>query len=153
MDAGDNGRELVRIGIISSTNPKKNTVRVTFPDKDNLVSGDLRIIHRGSIGNRDYWMPDVGEEVVCIFPTNDESYFDGYVIGTLFNDKEPPNANSQDVTRIDFKDGTSIEYDREKHALKVECKGTLEIKCDKDITITSAKNMILKGENIFINEG
>lgn len=135
MDAGDVGRELVRVGVVSSTNPKKNTVRVAFTDKDNLVSGDLRIIHRGSVGNKDYWMPDVNDEVVCIFPTNDESYYDGYVIGTLFNDKDVPNANSQDVARIDFKDGTFIEYDRKKHSLSIECTG--------DITI--------KGKNIYLN--
>lgn len=135
MDAGDVGRELVRVGVVSSTDPEKNTVRVAFTDKDNLVSGDLRVIHRGSVGNKDYWMPDVDDEVVCIFPTNDDSYFDGYVIGTLFNEKVKPNANSQDVARIDFKDGTFIEYDREKHSLTIECKG--------DITI--------KGKNIYLN--
>lgn len=144
MDAGDSGRELVRVGIVSSTNPEKNTVRVIFEDKDNLVSGDLRIVHRGSVGNKEYWMPDVGDECVCIFPTNDESCFDGYVLGTLFNEKDKPNAKSQDVSRIDFKDGTFIEYDRDKHAMKIECKGTLDIVCDKEITI--------KGEKIYLNE-
>lgn len=144
MKAGDSGRESVRIGVVSSTDPKKNTVRVTFEDKNNLVSGDLRVVHRGSVGNKDYWLPDIGDEAVCIFPTNDDDYFDGYVIGTLFNDKDLPNADSQDVTRLDFKDGTFIEYNRESHAMKIECKGTLDIICDEDIRIN--------GRRIYLNE-
>ena len=151
MEAGDSGRELVRVGVVSSTNPEKNTCRVTFTDKDNLVSGDLRILHKGSAGNKDYWMPDIDDEVVCIFPTNDESYYDGFIIGTLFNEKDKPNANLQDVTRTDFKDGTSIEYNRKSHAMKIECKGSLEIICDKGIKIVSKSDIIVKGSKINLN--
>ena len=143
MDAGESARELVRVGLVSSTNPEKNTVRVVFEDKENLVSSDLRILHLGGAGNKFFWMPDVNDEVVCLFPTNDENYTDGFVIGCLFNEKQKPNAKSQDVTRLDFKDGTSLEYDRKSHAMKINCKGSLEITC--------AKNITLKGETINLN--
>ena len=128
MNAGDSGRELVRVGIVSSTTPEQNTVRVVFEDKDNLVSSDLRILHIGSAGNKFFWMPDVGDEVVCLFPTNDENYCDGFIIGCLFNEKQKPNAKSQDVTRLDFQDGTFIEYDRKSHKLQIECVGEIYIK-------------------------
>lgn len=136
MVAGESGRELIRVGIVSSTNPEKNTVRVTFEDKDNLVSGELRILHRGSSAVKDYWMPAVNDEVVCIFPTNDENYCDGYVVGSLFNEKDKPNAKKQEITRTDFSDGTFIEYDLKSHTLKIECAG----------------NIYIKGKKIYLNE-
>ena len=136
MEATDTARELVRVGIVTSTNPEKNTCRVTFEDKDNLVSGDLRILHRGSSATKDYWMPAVNDEVVCIFPTNDENYCDGFIVGTLFNEKEKPNADKQEITRTDFADGTFIEYNSKSHTLTIECTGEIYI----------------KGKKIYLNE-
>lgn len=146
-------RDIVKEGIISEVFPERHTARVTFEDKDNMVSAELPIITLWAMENKAYALPDIGETVLCLFATNADTTGEGWIIGSRFHDKSTPNANNQDICRVDFKDGTSIEYNRKDHALKVECKGTLEIKCDKDITITTEKNMILKGENIFINEG
>ena len=76
-------------------------------------------------------MPAVNDEVVCIFPTNDENYCDGYVVGSLFNEKDKPNAKKQEITRTDFSDGTFIEYDLKSHTLKIECAGNIYIKGKK----------------------
>ena len=145
-------RDIVKEGIVSEVYPERHTARVTFEDKDNVVSAELPIITLWALENKTYAMPDVGETVLCIFATNDGTSGEGWIIGSRFHEKSVPNAKSQDVTRIDFKDGTYIEYDRKKHGLKIECKGTLEIKCEKEIMITSAKNMNLKGEMIYLNE-
>lgn len=37
-------KNIVRIGIVSSVDVKSNTARVIFPDKNNLVSGPLKVI-------------------------------------------------------------------------------------------------------------
>lgn len=128
MVSGMSARDLVRVGIVSSVDPAKATVRVTFPDNDNLVSGELRILNRGGVKNRDYWLPDVDDEVVCIFPTNDANYCDGFIVGALFNEKSPPNASSQDVFRLDFGDGSFVQFDRSSGALEINCKGNVTIK-------------------------
>lgn len=137
-------RDIVKEGIVSEVYPERHTARVTFEDKDNVVSAELPIITTWALDNKAYALPDVGETVLCIFATNDGTSGEGWIIGSRFHEKSKPNAKSQDVTRIDFKDGTFIEYDRKKHALKIECKGTLDITCDKEITI--------KGEKIYLNE-
>ena len=102
--------------------------------------------------NKFYSMPDVGETVICLFATNDGTSGEGWIIGSRFHDKSVPNAKKQDVTRIDFKDGTNIEYDRKSHAMKIELKGTLEITCDREIKITSKSNVIIRGATIQLNE-
>ncbi|MBQ9487273.1 MAG: phage baseplate assembly protein V [Selenomonadaceae bacterium] len=146
-------RDLVKEGIVSEVYPARHSARVTFEDKDNVVSAELPIMTLWALDNKAYALPDIGETVLCLFATNADTTGEGWIIGSRFHDKSKPNANAQDVMRIDFKDGTSVEYNRKQHALKVECKGTLEIKCDKEISIVSEENMTLKGKNIFINEG
>lgn len=137
-------RDIVKEGIVSEVYPDRHAARVTFEDKDNVVSAELPIITIWALENKTYALPDIGETVLCIFATNDGTSGEGWIIGSRFHEKSKPNAKSQDVTRIDFRDGTFIEYDREKHAMKIECKGTLDIICDKEINI--------KGEKIYLNE-
>lgn len=128
-------RDLVKEGVISEVYPERHSARVTFEDKDNVVSAELPIVTTWALDNKSYALPDVGETVLCVFATNDGTTGEGWIIGSRFHEKSTPNANSQDVARIDFKDGTFIEYDREKHSLTIECTG--------DITI--------KGKNIYLN--
>lgn len=152
-------RDIVKEGIISEVYPERHSARVVFEDKADLVSAELPILTTWALENKSYALPDVGECVVCLFATNDDASGTGWIIGSRFHEKSKPNAKSQDITRVDFKDGTSVEYDREKHVLKIECKGKLEIACEKEITITSEKDILitsdkninLKGEKINLN--
>lgn len=129
-------RDIVRSGVVSATFPERNSARVTFEDKDDNVSAELRILNSGSLKNKHYWMPDVGDEVVCIYATNDENYGTGWIIGACYNKDAVPRVHSQDKMRIDFADGTWIEYDRSSHELNINCIGDIRI----------------KGKNIFLNE-
>lgn len=124
---------IIRDGIVSSTNPANCTVRVTFPDKDDLVSGDLKVLTRGSKDNKDYWMPDVGESVVCLFLPNGNN--EGFCLGTYFNDVDRPPVNDQNKRHMKYSDGTIIEYDRQSHTLSIDCVG----------------NVIVNGKTINLN--
>ena len=81
-------RNLARVGIVSSVNPADMTARVTFPDRDDLVSADLYIITTGSQDTKVYWLPYVGEQVVCLFSANDNNLTEGYILGTMYNSKD-----------------------------------------------------------------
>lgn len=129
-------RDIVKEGVVSEVYPERHTARVTFDDKDSLVTAELPIITTWAQSNKMYALPDVGETVLCIFATNDGTSGEGWIIGSRFHEKSKPNAKSQDVSRIDFKDGTFIEYDRKSHKLQIECKGEIYI----------------KGEKIYLNE-
>ena len=85
-------RNMVRNGIVSSVNAKNGTVRVAFEDKDKNVSAELPVISRGSMETKDYWLPDVGEQVVCLFASNDKNTSTGWILGTFFSDKDKPQV-------------------------------------------------------------
>lgn len=127
---------LIREGIVSAVYPERCSCRVTFPDRDNLVSAELAILQPAGAKNKFYSLVDVGDSVVCLMIPNDEHGNGGYVIGSRYDDKNAPPAQIQDISLIRFDDGTTISYDRAEHLLEINCVG----------------NVIIKGKNIFLND-
>ena len=137
MDTKNEARGITSEGIVDQVFPERHAVRVTFPDKDNLTSAELPVLGSFCSGNASYAMPDVGESVVVLNATNDDISGTGFVIGARYDDKTPPKVNSIDKTRMDFKDGSFIEFDRSSGDLRIECKG----------------NVYINGKHIYLNGG
>lgn len=111
-----------KIGEVSSIDPARCTARVIFDDENSMVTYDLPIMQRNSLGNRDYQMPDIGEDVLCLFRS--DGFEDGVIIGSFYaGDVEPPETTANRRTVV-FKDGTRICYDRAAHTLTVTIAGT-----------------------------
>lgn len=128
-------KNLVRVGIVSSTNGSACTAKVTFPDKDNMVSGDLPVIQIGANGTESYWIPEVGTRVLCLcLPNPSGSGMNaGFILGAYYTKAKPPPESDPDVRCIRFKDGSFIKYDH----------GT--------ITINAASQIVLQAPMIHIN--
>lgn len=121
-------RGMLRTGTVSSVTPSAGTARVKFDDKDNAVSTELHILHRCSGKNKDFWVPDIGDQVLCLFENNDKNFSTGWIVGSYFTDKQPAQVASEDIMRFDFADGAYFEYNRAAHSLNIHVPG--------DITIT-----------------
>ena len=171
----NDAKQILREGIVSAIFAERHTARVTFGDKDDLVSDELPVLTLCSSGNKFYSLPDVGTSVVCLFAPNAEGTGTGFIIGSRFHDKSKPNADSVDKTRMDFSDNTFVEYDRSSHKLKIKCSGDVEIEADGKITftgkdeiefagsknltfnatenvnITATKQAVVRGEQILLN--
>lgn len=87
----DNGKEalkiarnLIRVGLVNSSNPNKGTVKVLFPDKDNIVSNDLPMLSFIS------HMPSVGEQVLCLFLGN--GLEEGFCLGSFYSQINLPRG-------------------------------------------------------------
>lgn len=119
---------MVRTGTVSAVFPERDMARVTFDDKDGTSSPELHILHRYSGKNKDYWIPDIGDQALCLFNNNDKNFSTGWILGTYFTDKQPPQVASPDIMRLDFADGTYIEYDRSSSTLTVNVAGPVIIK-------------------------
>lgn len=114
----------IRIGEVSTVDPKNCTARVVFDDEDGFVSNDLPVIQRNTQSTKDYWLPAVGEDVICIFlPCGEE---DGFILGSFYADEITPPVNSETKRCTEYPDGTVIEYDWEAH--KLEVRGAEKIK-------------------------
>lgn len=125
-------KNLVKVGRISSINPERCTARVVF-EAQGVVSHDLRLIVPQSLKNKDYFMPDIGESVVCIFlPTGNA---EGFVLGAIYTDGNTPPATSADKRVLSFEDGTVIEYDRKNSELTLNIEGPINVKA-RGINVT-----------------
>lgn len=100
--------EMIKHGIVSSIDAAKCTARVTFPDRDEVVSAELPILQHNVGFARIYTMPEVGQAVLCAFMGTGME--DGFILGSFYNAENPPPATDAGIHVIDFKDGGRIEY-------------------------------------------
>jgi phage baseplate assembly protein V len=128
-------KNLVRVGIVSSVNGAACRARVTFPDKDNLVSEELPVIQIGANGTEGYYLPEVGTSVLCLFLPNPagKGMASGFILGAYYTKSKSPSETDESVRSVKFPDGSFAKYDH----------GT--------ITINAASKIILKAPVININ--
>lgn len=136
----DKMANILRVGIVSSIDPVAGTARVAFKDRSNLLSYDLPVLTKNTVDNKDYWMPDINEQVLCVFlPIGLEA---GFIIGGFYSKNVKPPASTEDERAIEFKDGTRISYYRESHRLQIdipEDSGEVVINCAGSVTVNSPK--------------
>ena len=123
-----------RVGLVRELDPANVRVRVVFPDYDQIVSYWLPIVVFKSQDDKAYWMPDLGEQVVCLMDARDES---GVVLGAIYSQVDTPPVNSADKWHLRFKDNTSFEYDRAMHALALVFNDQTEFKYDANAHVFS----------------
>lgn len=107
-------KDIVAVGKVTTIYPDRCTAKVYFEDTKS-VSRELSVLTRGSQGTKDYWMPEVNEEVVCIFVPNSRGQ--GYILGTEYNEEDTPPVASKDKRHIQFNDLSFFEYDSKNHTL------------------------------------
>jgi len=125
-------RDIFRIGKVSDVNGAKCAVRVTFPDKDDLVSAELPIVVVGSYKTKGYWVPEVGMQVLCCFLPNPSGrgMNDGFVIGGFYSTEDPPEETDPKVRCLKLPDGCYIRFDGA---------GNIHIHATGNLTLTGAR--------------
>lgn len=117
---------MLRFGTVSAVDAANALARVDLGD---LVTDWVPWLTRRAGEDRTWCPLEVGEQVVLMSPGDPSQ---GVVIGSLFQTAHPANGNSQDDTRVTFKDGTVVEYNRATHQLLVDASassGTVVVKC------------------------
>lgn len=132
---------MFRVGIVTTLDPQNCRVRVAFPDRDQIRSWWLQVIVPKAQNDKAYWLPDVGEQVVCLMDEYDE---DGAVVGAIYSTQDTTPVQNADVFHLSFKDGAAFEYNRTVHSLSVSVPsgGTVVITSGgASITIDSSGNV------------
>lgn len=138
FDAPERAPSLIKLGEISSIDPGRGTARVVFDDEDGLVSYDLPVLQRNSLKNRDFAMPDVGEDAIVLF--FGEGQEDGVIIGSIYAGEVTPPESTENRRTVVFDDDTRVCYDRQEHKLTVTIEGTEIVfnRQDGSITVPNA---------------
>lgn len=129
----------IRIGEVSSVDPKTCTARVVFDDEDGFISNDLPVIQRNTQSTKDYWLPAVGEDVICVFlPCGEE---DGFILGSFYADEITPPVDSETKRYLEFPDGSTFEYDWEAHKLKAAIGDTVIEATENAVQVSGASKV------------
>ncbi|MDX8367788.1 phage baseplate assembly protein V [Cytobacillus sp. IB215665] len=121
-----------KTGIVKTIYPDRCTARVAFEDEEDLLSDELQIVVRGSLKNKAYWMPKVGEHVFCSFTKQGK----GYILGSIYSEEDKPPVIDEGKRHITFEDGTTVEYDTKTHTLSIQSNGSININAAGNINVT-----------------
>jgi phage baseplate assembly protein V len=142
-----------RVGIVKAQDAVNARVRVTFPDRDQLQSWWLPVVFAKAQNDKAYWIPDVGEQVVCTMDEYDE---DGAVLGAIYSSADRPPVASVDKLHWGFKDGAAFEYDRSAHSFQMSIPngGTVTIAANgASIAIDGSGNVTINAEGQLVLAG
>ncbi len=142
--------QLIRVGVVSSIDPAAHTARVNFEEDGNIESYDLQVLAKNSFANKDYNMPDLNEDVLCIFlPQGPEN---GFILGALYAGEVTTPTSNANIRMVQFNDDTRVTYNRSSHELDVVISGT-HIHADRQsINLTTVGEINIKaGGAITIN--
>ncbi len=135
---------LVRVGVVTALYPERGTVRVQTPDVhaggQALVSYELPVRFDKTCRDKQYHLPDVGEQVLCVFlPTGAEQ---GFVLGAIYSDADAVPVADADKRHLLFSDGSWFEYDRAEHKLSGHVvNGCAELTVDIDAAVTIGRDL------------
>ncbi|OZP13788.1 baseplate protein [Escherichia coli] len=127
-----------QVGTVSAVDADKVQARVRLPECDNLRTNWLNVLQRNTQDNKDYWLPDVGEQVEVLLDANGE---DGVILGAVYSDVDKPPFSDKNVRGTKYVDGAEFSYNRATHTLTV--KGGIE-----HVVIEVAVGISLKGKTI-----
>ncbi|UMS06057.1 phage baseplate assembly protein V [Escherichia coli] len=127
-----------QVGTVSAVDADRVQARVRLPECDNLRTNWLNVLQRNTQDNKDYWLPDVGEQVEVLLDANGE---DGVILGAVYSDVDKPPFSDKNVRGTKYADGAEFSYNRATHTLTV--RGGIE-----RIVVEVAADISLEGKNI-----
>lgn len=142
-----NIEDIIRVGNVDSINAENGTVRVRFPDRDDKVSKELKVIYHKTHQDKFYFMPEINEIVLCVFLPGTQE--EGFVLGAFYNQEDTVPVSDPNKKAWYFSDGGIIEYDKASGILLINAVSKVEITAP-EVEI-SAGNITLNG-NVSIAE-
>ena len=116
-----------RVGIVDEIDVTTARVRVIFPDYDQIQSYWLSIVVPKTQNDKAYWIPDIGEQVICLMDFHDEA---GAVLGAIYSMTDTTPVANANKWHLGFADGAAFEYDRALHILDLRFADASDFKYD-----------------------
>lgn len=98
-----------------------------------LLTGWIPWLTRRAGNDRDWWAPEVGEQVLLLSPCGDPAQ--GVALPAVYQSAYPAPKNVPTVDHIRFKDGTFIQYDRGAGVLTIDCVNAVVIRSASKVTV------------------
>lgn len=162
MNTYNNLEDMIKVGIINEIDLKKSLYRVKFEQDDNVKSYWFQPLYPSTNKDKTYFQYSLGEQVLVLMPY--EGNQDGYIVGSMYSEKDKPPRFTEGIRYIQFEDGNYLQYDKNKKALTVnapDCElvlnvKSLKIQADTIETVgkslqNTAEKISLMGDDCIIN--
>lgn len=127
---------LITVGKIAEVDDDKARARVQVGD----VLTDWRPWSVGMAAlDRSWSAPEPGEQVILISPSGDLRQ--AIIIGSLYQTVYPAPASDKNIRRIEWQDGTFVEYNRSTKELKAHSEGKIVADAVGDIEAIAQGNI------------
>lgn len=140
----------LKFGSVAEQDAATQRVRVRLPELGQLLTAWLPVLSRKSLKDKDYWLPDVGEQVAVLMDARGE---DGVVLGAIYSEADAVPVVSKEKWQRRFADGAVLEYDRKQNQLTVnggvkhvvvETQADVQIRAASSITIDGGQTVTIK---------
>ena len=142
----DKYTDVTRVGLVSSIDEVRCTAQVCFQDRNAIVTRDLHIVVPFTLTDNSYYMPSIGERVLCLF--HPEAPTKGWIIGSYYADSRLPAFGDKNKIYTLFEDMTLIEYDKSSHKLTIhvpkEGDKSIEVSTAGDIAVCTQGNLVVE---------
>lgn len=128
---------VLRWGTVTGVDEKAGSARVQIDDAENIVTMPLRVLQQRTLKDQHQELPDLGEQVVCLFAG--QGFEQGVILGAVYSTKDPSPGKPPHVWYRRFEDGTELEYDRQEHLLRISVNGDMAITASGEIRINAAQ--------------
>lgn len=151
LDVSDSDfRQSHKVGFVCArrVHPEEGPqVRVSQTDKDDLISDWLAVVQKSTIGTKDFWLPQLGEQ--ALFSTLPNGTSKGFVHGSFYCRGIPPPTTSEHVRHTTFADGTVIEFDSSNSTLMIDSKGPVDLKTKGPVKLVSEGDVELTTQGVL----
>ncbi|AZU37139.1 baseplate assembly protein V [Wolbachia endosymbiont of Bemisia tabaci] len=137
---------IIRIGLVKEIDYEKAKAKVKIGE---IVTDFLPWITSKAGKDRDWYPPDIGEQVMIFSPFGELSL--GVVLGGIYQKKYSAPENKEEINSVKFQDGTRLLYDKEKHHLEIEVVDKITLKAGESSIEMTKSGIKLKGSRIDLN--
>ncbi len=131
---------LLRVGTVEELDEAAARVKVRIGE---ILTAWLPWFTRRAGGDRDWWAPEPGEQVMVLSPGGDLAQ--GRVLPALNRAAYPAPAASRDKRRVECADGGFAEYDRATGAWTVSAEGLARLIGKETVELIGADGAAVKG--------
>lgn len=131
---------LIRIGVVEELDPKTARVRVKV---GGFTTDWLPWATHRAGATRTWSAPRKGEQVVLLSPYGDPSQ--GVVMTSIYQDDHPAPADSQDIEKTVYPDGTTVTYDSKDNVYTMTVAGNAKVIVNcKEATVNAETSVKVK---------
>lgn len=129
---------LLRVGIVDDIDEKKGMVRVTFPDRDNLVVSELSMLSF----EQNY--PNIKDTVLCLFLPN--GIQEGFCLGRYFSEMNLPPILDRDYFVKEIDESLTIKYHKPTKELTIDAPGGVTLNAIGKIVLNAPQGVSIAGD-------